>query len=48
VADGAPLLGCVAADHALDPIERGDALEGLVGDRRVAGLGDLVEPAPDM
>src|ERR687892_2207524 len=41
-------LGRQAADHGLDPIERGDACEGLLGDRGVAALSDLVEPAPDV
>ena len=48
VADGLPLLGCMAADHCLDMVEGVDPLQGGLGDRGVAALGDLVEPAPDV
>jgi len=42
-ANAAALFWRLAADRALDVKQRGDAREGLLSDRRVAALGDLVE-----
>jgi len=47
-AEGVALFGCMAADRVFDPIECGDALQGVLGERGIAALGDLVEAAPDM
>jgi hypothetical protein len=41
-------LWITAADLRLDGVEGGDPAQRLLGDRRVAGLGDLVELAPGM
>jgi hypothetical protein len=40
-AQAAALLGRLAADPALDPEERADARQRLLGERCVAALGDL-------
>ena len=48
LAHGAALVGASAADRLLDRVERGDALERLAGDRRVAALGDVEELAPQV
>src|SRR6516164_3058633 len=48
LAGGASFVRLAAADVGLDPIERGDALQGLVGDRRAFGDGALVETAPQV
>src|ERR1700747_3011580 len=45
---GARGRGSAAADLVLDGIERSDALQRLIGDRRRATLGDLVEAPADM
>ena len=45
---GAAGVGVLAADLRLDRVECSDALERLLGDRRRAGLGDLVELPPDV
>ena len=47
-AHAAPLLGARAAERLLDRIERGDAFERFAGDRRIAALGVVVEPSPQM
>ncbi len=44
----APLLGGPAADRFLHPVERGDPLQRLGGDRRSGRLVDLEELAPGM
>ena len=42
------LLGWLAAGLFLDGVEPGDALDGLLGDRRCLALDDVDELAPDM
>lgn len=42
---GVPLLLAGPADLGLDGVELGNLPQGFLGDRRVPGLGDLVEPA---
>ena len=46
--DGAARVRRTFADVGLDPIERGDALQRLVGDGRDFGDGALVEAAPQV
>ena len=36
----------MAADVLFDPVERGDLFQPLIGDRRGAGSGDLMQLAP--
>ena len=48
LAHGASLVRRTSANVGLDPIERGDALQRLVGDRRGFGDGAFVEAAAHM
>jgi hypothetical protein len=47
-AHGASLLGALASDGLVDPVERGDAQGWLGGNGSVAFPGDLEEAAPDV
>ena len=48
LAGGMARLGLLAADLDLDGVDRGDARECLAGNRRISGLGNLIEPPPPM
>jgi hypothetical protein len=48
VADGQTRGGTPTTDLLLDRIERGDAGERFLGERRGAAFGEVVEPPPQM